>query len=908
MTQVERATTVATPAGSAPSERGQGRQLRSPNSLPDEQSLPKHQKQQQTESQRIYWQQWLLSSSSSSSTSSNDKSNANRHQRQRQLITSSAAVRIDRFSAKSSDVTQLLRKTLHLGHSHSHIRPPPPQQQEQDNDSLVLVATIHNLPSNYVQFEHEVTYTDIITLEEKKGRPTSSRCGGGGGGSGGGGDGVHGDDNGDGQNTNVNNNKIVSSSFVSGSRATALRLGGVGEPFHIVHTLQPDDSPLMKRDEVLDYIQTHILDVVVSTTTHDDELELIVGGGGDDEKVEVEEEDDDDPKPTVSTRFYYVPTNQQQQHSSPTSRASGIGGSKSGSDSGPGSSMSPSSTTIPACIELDGYVTSMDESYDSHNNENDHQRQRNGGDDGDGDLSSFDGSDEEEEDMEDEIYGFGSIDSAEEWDRRRRRSWQLRYRHHHHQQRVGSDIPSIPQKSSLVGHTTTSLSTADSSSDSPRRSQQQIARRKDRRAMRRYLQVSQSHASPTCLSGFVLKQSTKDKHVWKRVYCVLTDDYLWFVPRLQTYNKKKKENLVRRQNESDGENYASGRGGYDDHDDDNLIIKMAPHHGRIMLSRALLIEGMEDMQGSSLFRIPNSWEVVTGKGVTHTFRVQSPSLARQWIHAIRQRLLECYEQSLMQNAELIITDEVVARNHRFRSVAVDPLIAKWNAQQLNEEKEEKNENGCRFITPTEDEIRNHLPRLLHRLPVHSKEQFQANVLRFGLEVASYKEKCLHLQSLLLSQAGEGGSSRDVARVDSAVLSQEIWGNASFLLCCAKDISSQVKIIVSPGTNMRSSSMMSLISVESSSSIHEQGEKNTTDVATSHHSHSSRSLETLCRHIDYVITGQFHHHEHVVDSNNSVHDSSVGRTTHRPSHHNSNDPPPMDLFDMLLKELQNIATQ
>jgi hypothetical protein len=60
---------------------------------------------------------------------------------------------------------------------------------------------------------------------------------------------------------------------------------------------------------------------------------------------------------------------------------------------------------------------------------------------------------------------------------------------------------------------------------------------------------------------------------------------------------------------------------------------------------------------------------------------------------------------------------------------------------------------------------------------------------------------------------------------------------------------------------------------------------------------SRSIETLCRHADYVITGR----RFGMNNNNNNNDDQESNIS-RNDHHGS--PPPMDLFDLLLMELQH----
>ena len=126
---------------------------------------------------RIYWQQWLVTTTAATtdaSTASAAAAVASYHtgpgsavattttsplpprlvrQKQRQLITSSAAVRIAKGVAQAEDVTKLMRKTLHLKTEDMYQQESSNTEQES-NDALVLVGTIQ-VPEDYVSFDHE---------------------------------------------------------------------------------------------------------------------------------------------------------------------------------------------------------------------------------------------------------------------------------------------------------------------------------------------------------------------------------------------------------------------------------------------------------------------------------------------------------------------------------------------------------------------------------------------------------------------------------------------------------------------------------------------------------------------------------------------------------------------------------
>jgi len=320
--------------------------------------------------------------------------------------------------------------------------------------------------------------------------------------------------------------------------------------------------------------------------------------------------------------------------------------------------------------------------------------------------------------------------------------------------------------------------------------------------LRRYVQMTQSQSS--CLlpvSGYLLKQSCVDQHVWRRVYCVLTDDHLWYVTRVP---------------------YASTK----------TFPQVAKKHGRISLERALLLEPNQDYVSSPLYRIPNGFEVVSAKGTSHVFRAPSHAVQVYWIQALSNKIAESFENSLMSHAELIVADESTARNKRLSALAVDPL---WTEIEAD--------------------------------PQHIDSSI-ASVLYLGMDVAEYREQCRHIQAfiparspvVIASESSGRPRKSDASRgpIDAATtqLVQATWDMATKLLSRATNIAMEIQKI-----------------------------SDTKQLS---------SLEVLCRHVDYVITGQ--HRQ----------SNSVRQTENDSNREYNSDPPPMDLFDLLLAELQSIV--
>lgn len=389
------------------------------------------------------------------------------------------------------------------------------------------------------------------------------------------------------------------------------------------------------------------------------------------------------------------------------------------------------------------------------------------------------------------------------------------------------------------------------------------AQRRQSREWRRYLQVSQSHnANPNCLAGYLLKRSIKDKHVWRKVYCLLTEDYMWYIHRMTPWCERQPIERVKTHSTNMEE-----------------TIAMAPKHGRIALSQALLLEVNEEFERSPLHRVPHAFQIVDGRGVTHSFRASSKSLLQQWIQSLSTRLIDSYDNSFLENAELIVAEESLARNQRYKSIAVDALrlndrtLARASSQgsfashHEHQAHEEEKQIECLLNNMQID-----LYTLASEGETNNKVNFSAQVVRLGINVAEYRESCRHIQVSLLSQIGflsdqeEKEPNLPVLTVAIQKMVQDLWHDASRLLGQATQIASLVQIDSGYGSVSKR--------------------------------HASRSLDTLCHHIEFVITGQIRRRAALPNESATTSSNAATATTQHPD-----DPPPIDLFDRLLTELQ-----
>ena len=287
------------------------------------------------------------------------------------------------------------------------------------------------------------------------------------------------------------------------------------------------------------------------------------------------------------------------------------------------------------------------------------------------------------------------------------------------------------------------------------------------------------------VSGYLWKQSHIDPHVWRKVHCVLSEDHLWFVARVKKRKKCK---------------------------------KAAAHYGRITLTHALLVESSSSSHTISVMsRIPFSWEVVSASGGSHFFRASSKALQRRWTRCLKDRILQCQENKLLRQAELIVADETTARNKRLTKI----------------------------LEPSSNS--------------------NSDLMQWALQVVDYREQCRHIQHRLPTK------TLIVSRSSSALTKQESSSSIEM-----PELDPDLQVMVRAAWDLGATLLVQA----------------TTKLLTTK---GHNAVETLCRHIDYVLTGRMR----------SL--SEVGTPLQEELVDKSRDPPPSDLFDSLLAEFQKIAT-
>lgn len=522
-----------------------------------------------------------------------------------------------------------------------------------------------------------------------------------------------------------------------------------------------------------------------------------------------------------------------------------------------------------SCIELDGYSTSME--------------------DEDEDGSYY----EDDVDPEEELHGSFSDESDDpegpemHAEMCRRFPWLA--------------TPSIPE------------------SEAPSVPADKSRRRRDVR-FRRYLAQATAHPA-TFLSGFLLKQS-QDPHVWRRVHCALTEDRLWFASRVYQHGSVACES-------TDG-----GRA----------------QHGSLRLTRALLIPadaGPAESRSSpnrALRSTPWAFELVSGRGTSHVFRATTQGSYTSWIRALRARIALSEDNTLVDHAELLLADESVARTHRVTACAVVPL---WEALQARSSIADGGSNTAFWDPRRRNASASGAPD--DGLPVGS-------VLRWGLQVAEFRESCRDLharlppkrhvvattttmtssplptaasqalhphRTLTASPPGIAPEPPDATNPASEIPVNEplepylwhriqgAWDVAAKLLSQAEQLGRDILLLQQQRQEQPqqqqakgAQSPPPQSNAASNNGLHHPQQQRKNSLLLS-------SLETHCRHVEYLITGRF---RSLGNSGNNH-----GRAANLPpeplppplplpAHPPHRDPPPLDLFESLLRDLQVHAAE
>ncbi|KAL9183899.1 hypothetical protein ACHAXT_004755 [Thalassiosira profunda] len=210
------------------------------------------------------------------------------------------------------------------------------------------------------------------------------------------------------------------------------------------------------------------------------------------------------------------------------------------------------------------------------------------------------------------------------------------------------------------------------------------------------------------VSGYLLKQSWRDPNVWRRVYCVLSEDHMWVIGRM----KPLKEG-----------NGASS--------DEMLSSVRVGTHKSIQLHRSLLLERGELSDASSRqhsssrysgyhlvplgHRLPHTFRLLTAQGKCHTFRAFNSASFRVWVTSLSDNIAQKHNDGMMDLANLIAEEETLARCKRMDDIAVTPVEATEGNREL-----------------------------------------AMNIVRFGMAVAAFRELCRHVNDLLIQHKNRGG--------------------------------------------------------------------------------------------------------------------------------------------------------
>ncbi|KAL7480919.1 hypothetical protein ACHAW6_006582 [Cyclotella cf. meneghiniana] len=229
---------------------------------------------------------------------------------------------------------------------------------------------------------------------------------------------------------------------------------------------------------------------------------------------------------------------------------------------------------------------------------------------------------------------------------------------------------------------------------------------------RRHIAVLRDLSDPTFIvSGYLLKQSSRDPNVWRRVYCVLGEDRLWTIRRMKTLTRSTDPFRV------------ALRG-----NEDVLSSLRIGRHSYIKLHRSLLLEdgdGTLDLKQSNRQfvsplgrRLPNTFRILPANASSHTFRAFNSPSFRVWSSSLAEKITLLHGDGLIDLANVIAEEESLARCKRHEDVSVLSLLNKM------------------------------------KLPAQDLSAFEL-VNRFGASVAEFKELCRHVTNAIQPQVYHG---------------------------------------------------------------------------------------------------------------------------------------------------------
>ena len=211
-----------------------------------------------------------------------------------------------------------------------------------------------------------------------------------------------------------------------------------------------------------------------------------------------------------------------------------------------------------------------------------------------------------------------------------------------------------------------------------------INTRQLKKEKRRIAVLRELSNSPFVVSGYLLKRSQKDPNVWRRMYCVLSNDRLWVIGRVKLLSDFSCDDV-------------------DVNTNQDVLSSMTMRigsHSYINLLRSILMQRDEPV----CHRLPNSFRIVTSSGKTHSFRAFNSQSFQSWIAALSEKIAQTHSDGLMDLAHLIMEEETLARCRRMEDIAVAPFLRGVS-------------------TPTE------------------VNALSMDIVRFAMSVAEYRELC-----------------------------------------------------------------------------------------------------------------------------------------------------------------------
>ena len=226
---------------------------------------------------------------------------------------------------------------------------------------------------------------------------------------------------------------------------------------------------------------------------------------------------------------------------------------------------------------------------------------------------------------------------------------------------------------------------------------------------RRVAMLREQSDSPFIVSGYLLKQSQKDPNVWKRMYCVLSDDRLWVIGRVRPLHSS--------DSKVDGSSV----------NHEVMSSLRVGSHCYINLHRSILIEREEPLN----HRLPNTFRIVTSLGKTHSFRAFNSQSFHSWTTTLSEKISQTHTWGMLDLAHVITEEETLARCRRMEDTAVLPFL------------------------------NNMMPSSKDIPPI------SMDIVRFGISVAEYRELCRKVNEAMQCYKNSGGVVNVQTKVGSS---------------------------------------------------------------------------------------------------------------------------------------------